>query len=169
MTPFFEADLRGSPFQCVIGQSGPMVIGDGGGVCLGVCAMRNLGDMDWTKRGAHQITEEVGQPTWCIVKYEHERCIELPWGTTYDEAHELAELLGIVMWRPLVHPSVRAEAFYASRAFEALRAWVVEHPVAASKYARHPASHDYLPDWYERALARTLASPASSGRSLPRN
>jgi hypothetical protein len=167
MVPFFEADLRGSVFRCVIGHPGPMVIGDGAGVCLGVCALRNLGDMDWTKRAA--ITEEVGPPTWCIVKYEHERCIELPWGTMYDEAREFSQLLGIVMWRPLLHPRVRAEAFYASPAFNALCAWVAEHPNAAGKYAKDHASRDYLPDWYERVLGRTLASPASSGRNLPRH
>ena len=78
MTPFFEADLRGEVFQCLIGPSGPIVIGDGGGVCLGVCAIRNLGDLQWRRHGQIEVADEVGQPTWCIVKYEHERCIELP-------------------------------------------------------------------------------------------
>ena len=68
MTPFFEADLRGEVFQCLIGPSGPMVIGDGGGVCLGVCALRNLADLQWRRRGQIEIADEVGQPTWCIVK-----------------------------------------------------------------------------------------------------
>jgi hypothetical protein len=144
MTPFFEADLRGEVFQCLIGSSGPMVIGDGGGVCLGVCALRNLG------------------PAWCIVKYEHERCIELPWATTFDEARELGQLLGIVMWRPLLHPSVRAEAFYASRAFAALRTWVAENSQVAAELAEHETSRHYLPDWYERALAGPSA-PVSAG------
>src|SRR5262245_3626338 len=110
MTPFFDADLLREVFQWLIGPPGLLLSGDGGVVCLGVCAIRNL-----------------GQPTWCIVKYEHERCIELPWATTFDEARELGHLLGIVMWRPMLHPSVRAEAFYASPAFDALRAWVTEH------------------------------------------
>jgi hypothetical protein len=169
MSPFFEIDLRGSVLQCVIGRPGPMVIGDGAGVCLGVCAMRNLGDMDWTKRGPLKDTEEVGQPSWCIVKYEHERCIELPWGATFDEARELAELLGIVMWRPLLHPRVRAEAFYASSAFEALCGWVAEHPKVAARYAKDQTSRDYLPDWYERVLSKTTTAPTSSGRHLPRH
>ena len=132
MTPFFEADLRGEVFQCLIGPSGPMVIGDGGGVCLGVCAIRNLGDLQWTRRGQLEIADEVGQASWCIVKYEHERCIELPWATTFDEARELGQLLGIVMWRPMLHPSVRAEAFYVSPAFDALRTWIAEHSKAAA-------------------------------------
>jgi hypothetical protein len=146
MTPFFEADLRGEVFQCLIGPSGPMVIGDGGGVCLGVCAIRNLGDS-----------------SWCIVKYEHERCIDLPWATTLDEAQELGELLGIVMWRPLLHPSVRAEAFYASRAFDALRTWVAENAEAAAQLAKHEASRHYLPDWYERVLATSNIGAVASG------
>jgi hypothetical protein len=142
MTPFFEADLRGEIFQCLIGPSGPMVIGDGGGVCLGVCAIRNL-----------------GESSWCIVKYEHERCIDLPWATTFDEARDLGDLLGVVMWRPMLHPSVRAEAFYASPAFDALRTWVAEHSKVAAELAKHEASRHYLPDWYERVLAAASASP----------
>jgi hypothetical protein len=163
MTPFFEADLRGEIFQCLIGPSGPMIIGDGGGVCLGVCAIRNLGDLQWRRHGQIEIADEVGQATWCIVKYEHERCIELPWGTTFDEARELGQLLGIVMWRPMLHPSVRAEAFYVSPAFDALRRWVAEHPEDAAKLAQHEASHHYLPDWYERVLATGSVPSASSG------
>jgi hypothetical protein len=163
MTPFFEADLRGEVFQCLIGSSGPMVIGDGGGVCLGVCAMRNLGDLQWRRHGQLEIADEVGQPTWCIVKYEHERCIELPWATTFDEARELGRLLGIVMWRPMLHPSVRAEAFYVSPAFDALRAWVAEHSNVAANLAKHEASRHYLPDWYERVLAGAAVPPAPTG------
>jgi hypothetical protein len=146
MTPFFEADLRGEVFQCLIGPSGPMVIGDGGGVCLGVCALRNLADLQW-----------------CIVKYEHERCIELPWATSFDEARELGELLGIVMWRPMLHPSVRAEAFYASPAFAALRTWVAEHSQLAAEIAEHETSRHYLPDWYERVLSGASAAPPLTG------
>jgi hypothetical protein len=152
MTPFFEADLRGEIFQCLIGTSGPMVIGDGGGACLGVCAIRNLAHFEWKGHGQIEVADEVGQPSWCIVKYEHERCIELPWPTTLDEARELGETLGIVMWRPMLHPSVRAEAFYVSPAFRALRTWVAEHANLAAKFAEHEASRHYLPDWYERAL-----------------
>ena len=163
MTPFFEADLRGEVFQCVIGPSGPMVIGDGGGVCLGVCALRNLADLQWRRRGQIEIADEVGQPTWCIVKYEHERCIELPWATTFDEARDLGQLLGIVMWRPMLHPSVRAEAFYVSPAFAALRSWVMEHAQDAAKIAEHESSRNYLPDWYERVLAGATASPSAIG------
>jgi hypothetical protein len=168
MTPFFEADLRGEVFQCLIGPSGPMVIGDGGGVCLGVCAIRNLGDFQWRRHGEIEIADEVGQPIWCIVKYEHERCIELPWATTFDEARELGQLLGIVMWRPMLHPSVRAEAFYASRAFDALRTWVAEHSTLAAKLAKHEASRHYLPDWYERAIAGALVPPARAGDRIRR-
>ena len=43
MDLIFEADLRGEVFQCFIGPSGPTVVGDGGGVCVGLCAIRNLG------------------------------------------------------------------------------------------------------------------------------
>ena len=163
MTPFFEADLHGEVFQCLIGPTGPMVIGDGGGVCVGLCAIRNLGDLHWRRHGQIEIADEVGQPTWCIVKYEHERCIELPWDTTFDEARELGQLLGIVMWRPMLHPSVRAEAFYVSPAFDALRTWVAEHPKDAAELAKHEESRHYLPDWYERILARASAPPAPAG------
>jgi hypothetical protein len=159
MTPFFEADLRGELFQCLIGPSGPMVIGDGGGVCLGVCAIRNLADLQWRRHGQIEIPDEVGQATWCIVKFEHERCIELPWATTFDEARELGQLLGIVMWRPMLHPSVRAEAFYVSPAFRALCNWVAEHSQIAAKLAKHEPSRHYLPDWYERALAQASVPP----------
>ena len=141
MTPFFEADLRGEVFQCLIGPSGPMVIGDGGGVCLGVCAMRNLADLQWRRHGQIEIADEVGQPT-------------------FDEARELGQLLGIVMWRPMLHPRVRAEAFYVSRAFDALRTWVAEHSKVAAELAKHEASRHYLPDWYERVLARASLPPS---------
>ena len=167
MSPFFEADVRGEIFQCLIGPSGPMVIGDGGGVCLGVCAIRNLADLDWRRHGHLEIADEVGQATWCIVKYEHERCIELPWSTTFDEARELGELLGIVMWRPLLHPSVRAEAFYVSPAFQALCTWVAEHPQPAARFAQHEASRHYLPDWYERALAGAVPPAGTGDRIRP--
>ena len=167
MTPFFEADLRGEIFQCLIGLSGPMVIGDGGGVCLGVCAIRNLAHLDWRRHGQLEVPDEVGQPTWCIVKYEHERCIELPWSTTFDQARDLAQLLGIVMWRPMLHPSVRAEAFYVSPAFRALRRWVAEHPKPAARFAKHEASHHYLPDWYERALAGAVPPAGAGDRIRP--
>jgi len=163
MTPFFEADLRGEVFQCLIGPSGPIVIGDGGGVCLGVCAIRNLGDLQWRRHGQIEVADEVGQPTWCIVKYEHERCIELPWATTFDEARELGQLLGIVMWRPMLHPSVRAEAFYVSPAFAALCTWVVENSQVAAQLAKHEASRHYLPDWYERVLATSNIGAVASG------
>src|SRR5262245_9660314 len=161
MTPFFEADLRGEVFQCVIGPSGPMVIGDGGGVCLGVCALRNLADLQWRRHGQIEIADEVGQPTWCIVKYEHERCIELPWASTFDEARELGRLLGVVRWRRVLHPSVRAASFYVSRASAALRTWVAEHSQVAAELAEHETSRHYLPDWYERVLA------GASGPSSP--
>jgi hypothetical protein len=163
MTPFFEADLRGEVFQCLIGPSGPMVIGDGGGVCLGVGAIRNLAELQWRTHGQIELADEVGQATWCIVKYEHERCIELPWATTFDEARELGQLLGIVMWRPMLHPSVRAEAFYVSPAFDALCTWVGEHPRVAAELAKHEASRHYLPNWYERVLARTSVLTTRGG------
>ena len=152
MTPFFEADLRGEVFQCLIGPSGPIVIGDGGGVCLGVCAIRNLGDLQWRRHGQIEVADEVGQPTWCIVKYEHERCIELPWATTFDEARELGQLLGIVMWRPMLHPSVRAEAFYVTP----------------------PSPHFALGWWKNSQVAAQLAStrrvaPARLVRASPRD
>ena len=79
------------------------------------------------------------------------------------EARELGRLLGIVMWRPMLHPSVRAEAFYVSPAFDALRAWVAEHSNVAANLAKHEASRHYLPDWYERVLAGAAVPPAPTG------
>jgi hypothetical protein len=61
------------------------------------------------------------------------------------------------MWRPMFHPSVRAEPFYVSPAFAALRTWVAEHSQDAAELAEHETGRKYLPEWYERVVRASLA------------
>jgi hypothetical protein len=137
MAIFFAVREHGYQYECRIDTKGPRVFCNRLNAQFGTCSLRPLGS----------------EPSWYIVTHEDERAIELPWATTSAAALELGTQLGIALWYSRITPKLRADAFYDSPAFDALRTWVEHHPIGARGFAKDPVSRRYLPDWYERSLA----------------
>lgn len=150
MDAFFRTRLHGAKFECLIDTSGPFIASTFGEVHFGVCSLNHVGPWQCLPDAA-PLSSELEPRAWWIVKYDHERCIELPGALTRPDIAAFGARMGIPLWHPNQLPIEPIEFFYRSPAFAALCTWVSAHPVKAKRAASHAASHYYLPDWYERA------------------
>jgi hypothetical protein len=153
MATFFTFEQHRRRYECRIDFRGPYLVCSRHIASFGVSALRHFGHIEWRSIGSMEVADEIGARTWCIVKNDHERAIELPAATTREDALKLGAELGLPLWESRMNSKVKAEVFYSSPPFLALRTWVKAYPAAARGFAKDGASRRYLPDWYERAIA----------------
>src|ERR1700738_1388272 len=127
---FCELTLAGHCYEGVLTGDGPGLMADDrhrmqptrspGYVALGVAAIRQLADrMTWQEiEGGSAVAHEVGAPFWWVVKYDHERCIDID-GLSSTERQLLSTHFGVPFWPGPFGSGV--DPFYSSPAFAALK------------------------------------------------
>jgi hypothetical protein len=135
-------------FDGVVSRHGPYLSCRMGGVALGIAGLRHFQP---TPRGWH-----IQPRGWWVVKYQAEERIYLP---AFDQAaiRALSDEFGLpVLTDHGLDPfdDLRQDYFFTSPAWEALRWWVIRHPLLAKA---HAADDPYLWSWYDRAIREAMA------------
>lgn len=145
---FHQVEIEGMEFTAIVSVSwglflnGPKRMGVGAGqVKLGVCGITHIVHEE-------QLRGRVRLGDWWVCKYDNEARIDV---TRLSNAgrHALAHEFGLALGNEEVADDF-GRRFKKSPAFDALVAWVLNHPRMARRASAY--RDPYVPQWYERVM-----------------
>jgi hypothetical protein len=154
---FYKATVAGDTYVASMSGEGPYFErlrknGLHEGVALGNVAVLAKVTHDRDRR-------TLDEPTWAVCKYNSRQPKMVLRGYSDDQVAELSKAFGLVTAHNGQPP---IQAFAASPAWPALKAWVAKHPRIA---ASHEDCDSYMPGWHEWAVEENAAAKAGASMS----